>query len=63
MTQELILSERQEQIWKMYESNSKEEIADELGVQVSTVDTHLDRIYKKRKEAQRTIEWMEEMRD
>ena len=56
---DLLLGEREKEVWELYADMTYTEVADELGIKPNTVQTHLDRIYQKRKKAKNTLAWME----
>jgi len=56
---DLLLGEREMEVWELYANMTYTEVADELGLTPNTVQTHLDRIYTKRQKAKNTLAWME----
>lgn len=57
--EDLMLGETEKEVWELYADMTYTEVANELGITPNTVQTHLDRIYTKRKKAKNTLVWME----
>lgn len=56
-----MLSDRQEEVMDLLaEGQNTRRIATELGIRISTVHSHIDRIGKKRAKAERTLEVLDE---
>lgn len=62
LSEETLLSRREAEAWVLYVENPqkpnpwKGTVARELGIAKHTLDTYLDRAYKKREEAYRTVQ-------
>jgi DNA-binding NarL/FixJ family response regulator len=60
---DLFYTPREKQVWILLATKSIEEIAEELGLAVDTVETYRDRVYSKRKRAVKTVlypDWVRE---
>lgn len=56
---ETFLSEREKEAWKKTRKMSREEAADAMNIACDTLETFLDRVFRKRKKARQTLEWLD----
>lgn len=59
MSDDLLLSDREQEAWELTRTMPRDNAAEEMGVTRDTLETYLDRCYSKRKRARETIEWMD----